>query len=63
MDLYPFQKYYKSGHELPADNDNINAETLSIRNRKAGAFSAEKHPKLLRHSSPGLSWERGGSFR
>ena len=45
-------------HELPRDDDNINAERHSVLKRKTGAFSAEKHPKLLRQGSPGLSWEK-----
>ena len=43
-----------SGHELPTNDSNINAETPSVRKRKAGASSAEKSPKP-RQGSPGLS--------
>lgn len=38
----------KSGHELPTNNNNINAETSSVHKRKAGAFSVENHPKSIR---------------
>ena len=48
----------KSGHELPTNDSNINAETPSARKKKASAFGAEKHPKSIRQDSPGLRWER-----
>ena len=48
----------KSGHELPKIDKNINAETPSVRKRRAGAFSAEKQPKSFRQGSPGLTWKR-----
>ena len=47
-----------SGHELQTNDINLNAETLSVRKRKATTFSTEKHPKSIRQDSPGVSWER-----
>ena len=38
----------KSGHELPTNSNNINAETPSVRKSKGGAFSVENHPKSIR---------------
>ena len=46
-----------SRHELPTKDNKINAETPSVRKRKAGTFSTGKHPKSIRQGSPGLSWE------
>ena len=48
----------KSGYVLKKDDNTSNAEAPSIRKRKAGAFSAEKHPKWIRQGSIGISWER-----
>ena len=49
----------KSGHELPRKDVNINAETPSVRKRKAGVFNSEKNPhNLLRQGSARLRWER-----
>ena len=54
----------KSGHEIPKEDVNINVETPSVRKRKVGTFSSEKHPrKSLRQGSPGLRCERERSFR
>ena len=47
-----------SGHELPKKNSATNAETASVRKRKAGVLSADKHPKLIRQGSPRQSLER-----
>ena len=58
MNTKTLAKTKKSGNELPTKDSNINAETLSVRKRKTGAFSAEKHPKSICQGSPGLSWER-----
>ena len=53
-----------SRHELLTIDINLNAETPSIRKRKATALSAEKHPKSIRQDSPGRNWEReGGPFQ
>ena len=48
----------KSGYVLKKNDNTSNAETPSIRKSKAGAFSAEKHPKWIRQGSIGISWER-----
>ena len=48
----------KSVHEIPKIDKNINAETPSVRKRKAGVFSAEKKLKSFRQGSAGLTWER-----
>ena len=49
----------KSRYVLTKDDNTSNAETPSIRKRKAGVFSAEKHPKSIRQGSAGINWERG----
>ena len=36
-----------SGHELPKKISDTNAETPSVRNRKASVLSTEKHPKSI----------------
>ena len=38
--------YNKSGHEIPKEDRNSNAEIFAVRKRKAGAFSSEKSLKL-----------------
>ena len=49
----------KSRYVLTKDDNTSNAETPSICKRKAGVFSAEKHPKSIRQGSAGINWERG----
>ena len=57
MDTKTLLNNNKSGHERPKIDKNINAETSSVRKRKAGAFSAEKQPKSLRQGFPWVTWE------
>ena len=46
-------KNKESGHELLIKNSDTNAETLSVRKRKAGALSAEKQgSRRQRQGSP-----------
>ena len=42
----------KSGHELPTKNNDVTAETPSVRKRKADTLSTEKQSKTIRQGSP-----------
>ena len=53
-----FLKNKESGDELPKKNSDTNAETPSVRKRKAGFLIAEKHPKSIRQGSPRQGLER-----
>ena len=48
----------ESDHELPQNISDTNAETPSLRKRKACVLSAEKHTKSLRQGSSRQSLER-----
>lgn len=61
MNLRSFPKHYQTStneHELPKDDVNINAKRPSVRNKKAGAFSSEKHPEVHKSLSQGTPCPR-----